>query len=600
MNVTSNSLDTAKDDIAINHQVFSDKVNGVENNFNSFNRQGLSSYKLHLDNLNSNADDIQLIQDTNDYGVIDDSRSNSTTGYFPFTFNYLSADANVNLSASTDILTGSFNVVPTDELTNYPLDEGKHYVQGYSINNNEIYDNPSLPATPSTTQLTLTSTSQPTIASVSTSPTLSGTRIVKGTLAADTFTYQAGYKLTVISGNGNVDFGSGKRDILDLSQISSTTVSFNRAYSTTGGVFYNPGNGTSLFDAITLSDGSQILFEGIETIKFANTTIDLSVIPNDPLFNQQWNLDIMDVSDAWRFTTGSNKVLIGIEDTGLGTDSSGNIHPDLRSTIFAGNNYLDKSSNFSHGTLTQGVIAAASNDGVGIAGINWNSDVENLNVVNSADYNLASATQALLNQANSKGQRLIVNLSLTGGDSPAFDQLVANNQDKALFVIASGNENNNSLDSPADLAQKYGNVIAVGASWGENDYYGNATTPGERISYPNWWGSNYGNGLTLTAPSEFISTSANYNAQSASFDFGYGGDYGSLFNGTSAAAPNVTGVASLVWGADPNLTAIQVKSILSATAYDLGAPGYDTVYGYGLVNADAAVRQAIAFARGAA
>ncbi len=566
MNVTSTSFDTAKADIAINHQV---------------------KYKLHL-----NADDVQLIQDINDYGLTDDSGSNSTTVDSSFTFNYL--------RASTDILTGSFNVLSTNKFPHYPLDQGNDYVQGDPINNNETYDNPSLPATPGSTQTTSTSNSQPTIASVSTSSTLSGTRILKGTLGADTFTYQPGYKLTVISGNGNVDFGSGKRDLLDLSQISSTTVSFNRAYSTTGGVFYNSGNGMGLYDSITLSDGSQILFQGIETIKFANTTVDLSVIPNDPLFNQQWNLHIMDVNDAWRFTTGSNKVLIGIEDTGLGTDSSGNIHPDLRSTIVAGNNYLDQSLNFSHGTLTQGVIAAASNDGVGIAGINWNSDVESINVVNSVNYNLATATQALLNQANSKGQHLVVNLSVTGGDSSAFDQLIANNQDKALFVIASGNEDKNSLDSPANLAQKYGNVIAVGASWGNSDYYGNPTTSGQRISYANWWGSNYGDGLTLMAPSEFVSTSANYNTQSASFDFGYGGDYGSLFNGTSAAAPNVTGVASLVWSADPNLTAVQVKSILSATAYDLGAPGYDTVYGYGLVNADAAVRQAIALARGPA
>jgi serine protease len=70
------------------------------------------------------------------------------------------------------------------------------------------------------------------------------------------------------------------------------------------------------------------------------------------------------------------------------------------------------------------------------------------------------------------------------------------------------------------------------------------------------------------------------------------------FNGTSAATPNVTGVASLVMSANPLLSAAQVKEILSQTAVDLGVRGYDTVTGSGFVNADAAVRRAMAIARG--
>ncbi|PSB14041.1 hypothetical protein C7B65_26795 [Phormidesmis priestleyi ULC007] len=61
----------------------------------------------------------------------------------------------------------------------------------------------------------------------------------------------------------------------------------------------------------------------------------------------------------------------------------------------------------------------------------------------------------------------------------------------------------------------------------------------------------------------------------------------------------MAGVASLVWSANPNLTATQVQTILSGTAYDLGARGYDPVYGSGFVNADAAVRRAIAIGAGA-
>ncbi len=149
------------------------------------------------------------------------------------------------------------------------------------------------------------------------------------------------------------------------------------------------------------------------------------------------------------------------------------------------------------------------------------------------------------------------------------------------------------LPVPADLAAKYGNVVAVGSSWGTQDWYGNAKTPGERVSYDNWWGSNYGKGLTVTAPSEFVTTSADRN-DSGKFDFGYN----EKFNGTSASTANVSGVASLVWSVNSNLSAGQVKAIISETAFDLGKKGYDEAYGNGFINADAAVRRALAIARG--
>lgn len=62
------------------------------------------------------------------------------------------------------------------------------------------------------------------------------------------------------------------------------------------------------------------------------------------------------------------------------------------------------------------------------------------------------------------------------------------------------------------------------------------------------------------------------------------------FDGTSMATPHVTGAAALLWWANPLLTDDQVEDILKSTATDLGAAGYDTIYGYGLVNVDAAVR----------
>ncbi|KAB8335475.1 S8 family serine peptidase [Scytonema tolypothrichoides VB-61278] len=538
------------------------------------------------------------ISDTNDYYKF----TLKTTSDFKLGLSGLSDDAQVQLLHGNGN-TSDHDVGITNESINRTLDPGTYYVRVNSYENSETFYNLSLSATPVSSSETIPTPSdggilttilngaQQLIASVITSvfPD-SNTQYFKGTLRADNFTYQSAYNRTIYSGNGNVDYGSGGRDLLDLSAFSSTQAPIKE------GVMYNPGNGTRLFDSITFSNGKEILFEGIEAIKFADKTINLSVTPNDPLFGQQWNLHMMGVQSAWRFTTGSNNVLIGIEDTGL-AGTTANLHPDFRALYTLPNNYLDEMSNFSaHGTEVQGVIAAASNNRVGMSGINWNSDVFHIDVMgrDAGDYDLVTATQALIDQAKSKNQRLVVNLSLTGGSSPQFEQLIANNLNTALFVVAAGNTNANSLESPADLAKKYANVVAVGASGGVKDWNNNPTTPGTRISYPGGWGSNKGDGLTLMAPSEYLTTNAIKSSNGFTFD------YDQRFNGTSAAVPNVTGVASLVWSLNSNLTATQIKTILSETAYDLGASGYDTEYGYGFVNADAAVRRAMALARGAA
>jgi len=431
---------------------------------------------------------------------------------------------------------------------------------------------------------------------------LSGTSILTGTLGADVFTVQDDVAQTIISGNGNVEFQYGQFDLLDLSDLSASSVILSYATDANGGTLYNPGNGARLFDAITLSNGSRILFEGIDRVRFSDQIIDLFESPNDPYFNDQWNLHMMGVHNAWRFTTGSTDVLVGVQDTGLGVNLSNEIHPDLGVTLFTdANNYADDygSSNTSHGTAVQGIIAAASNNGIGVAGINWQSSVLNIDVIPGAgfeanDQSLAQATQNMINVANNAGQKLVINMSLSsGGSSAALDALVANNPD-VLFVIAAGNGDIASLSYPAALAATYRNVIAVGASWGDTDAQGNSRNPGDRITYPGWWGSNYGTGLTIMGPSEVYTTQAFNSLGNVNFS------YVDNFNGTSAATPNVAGVASLIWSANLDLTATDIREIITQTAFDLGAPGYDTEYGYGFINADAAVRRSLAIARGAA
>jgi serine protease len=298
-------------------------------------------------------------------------------------------------------------------------------------------------------------------------------------------------------------------------------------------------------------------------------------------------------------------VLVGVQDSGLGVNSSRFNHPDLRTKWVYGNNYQDDfGRSTSHGTGVEGIIAARSNNGIGMSGINWNSETFHIDVLggDANDQSLEAATQNMITQATRNNQRLVINMSL--GVSESFNQnfharlanIIANNPN-TLFVIAAGNhghQGRSGLASPAVLAQRFNNVIAVGASWGRNDRDGFARTPGQRIQY-GWWGSQYGPGLTVMAPSEVVSTRATRNPfGQVQFDYYLTGD---RFSGTSAAAPKVAGVASLMWSANPRLSAGQIKGILAQTAYRSGSFNNRTLYGHGFVNADAAVRQAMAYNR---
>ena len=94
----------------------------------------------------------------------------------------------------------------------------------------------------------------------------------------------------------------------------------------------------------------------------------------------------------------------------------------------------------------------------------------------------------------------------------------------------------------------------------------------------------------MVAPTIVPSTNINGGYYSLS------GNNPSGFNGTSAAAPNASGVASLVWSANTNLVAFDIKSILTGTANRVweswGGSNSDNQYGAGLIDAEAAVRRA--------
>lgn len=425
---------------------------------------------------------------------------------------------------------------------------------------------------------------------------------VTGTLAADRFTIDRSERYWAFSGGGNVEYGKGKYDSLDLTEYSINAV-VNWSSAECRGEIFNPGNGDRVFDALTLSDGCHILFEGLDVVEFADAVLMLANDPDDPRFEAQWNLHILGVHNAWRFTRGSSRILIGIQDTGLGyCNSSRRFHTELllSKTVCISDNVRDdyerrvhggfRSEPDSHGTSVQAIIGSASNNGRGMSGINWKSETFHIDILdgNKGDLSLYAATQRMLQKAKTSEQRLIVNLSAEGFSPCAkFDKLIEQHQENVLFVFAAGNGGKGLLAHPAVLSSRYDNVIAVGASYGWSTDENQISALGDRYDY-----SNFGVGLDLMGPAG-VPTIKSTGCHSKSSVFGWR----SAFHGTSAATPHVSGIASLVWGINTQLSAVDVKKVLIETAFDVWKKGRDFQTGHGLVDADMAVRRSMAIAR---
>jgi serine protease len=403
-------------------------------------------------------------------------------------------------------------------------------------------------------------------------------------------------------GSGAVYLGRGGTDILNLGLDRSQVVGFNGSSLTTYNPLYSTYSqalfGGTSFDFISLSDGREIYLQGIEQLQFSDgTNFNLSVSTNDTYFGQQWNLHVSDVDSAWRFTRGSSNVLLSSLDTGiLGPAGSGRgVHDMTTGRLVTDPTDDDNYGGNGHGHMAISVMSSAANNGSGIAGINWNSSVYVNDVYGGV--NLRQSVIDSIAYARANNQRVVFQGGIqgegwlnSGGTQAELEALMSDNADIAFFAIAAGNGNVNVSDtttSPgysagvARLQGTHRNVMAVGAL----TYTGMETVNGlanatsvDRASY-----SNYGAGLTLMAATDSPSINA-FGVQQS-------------FGGTSCANPNMAGIASLVWSVNSYLSGDQLRQIMTDTAMDLGTTGRDDLFGYGLVNADAAVRRASAMNR---
>ena len=287
--------------------------------------------------------------------------------------------------------------------------------------------------------------------------------------------------------------------------------------------------------------------------------------PNDPYYGIfQWNLPQIRAPQAWDLVTGTASVGIAVVDTGVDY-----YHPDLASSrLWLGydfaNDDSDPMDDHGHGTHVAGIAAANTNNGIGVAGVCWGCDILAVKVLGADGSGsvswVASGIRYAADWGAAWGKRTVINLSLGGPDDVAVlrDAVAYARSKGALIVAAAGNDNTSAPFYPA----AYPGVIGVSAV-DDNDQKA--------------WFSNYGPYVDLAAPGVDILSTIPSN------DYGWA-------SGTSMAAPHVAGVAGLLWSIRPMFTADQVCEGLLRTAADLGPPGRDDFYGYGRVDAYAAVR----------
>ena len=320
--------------------------------------------------------------------------------------------------------------------------------------------------------------------------------------------------------------------------------------------------------------------------------------PNDPLFDasplpnsrrEQWDLTSdrgISVDRAWALSTGKGVVVADI-DVGVDPD-----HPDLAGRLTPGYDFFMNDTSFAsetknpHGTQVAGVIGAATDNGIGIAGIAPDARVMPIrtadNIIHQGNRLAAGIVWAVDHGAD------VISMSLGAESRSApLDRAVAYAHKKGVVLVAAiGNEIANHHNYPAT----YDEVIAVG---GINPDTADAAAQGQleqqtlvasdftvRAQY-----SDFGPHIDLAAPTQVYTTE-------------YGGNYTFNWSGTSAATPHVAGVAALVKAAAPETSAAEIRQLLIGNADDLsgeqngGKEGWDQLTGYGRVNAFEAVSDA--------
>ena len=289
-----------------------------------------------------------------------------------------------------------------------------------------------------------------------------------------------------------------------------------------------------------------------------DSTTSFAASGSDPLLDQQWGLTAIGAPSVWKITRGAG-ITVAVIDSGSGP------HPDLDANLDAGRTMFGSIDSVGaidvdvagHGSHVAGIIAAVADNAIGGSGVAPQSRILPIRVLDAQGSGDSKDVSKAVRFAVDSGVK-VINLSLGGStESTSLTAAIQYATDRNVLVVAAAG--NGAADSPPKWPGASDLAVAVTAI----DRNNSVTSFDQRGDY-----------IDLAAPgASILSTASN--------------DY-KIQSGTSMAAAFVTGAAALLFAAQPSITAAQVRDILQRTATDIGAPGRDTTFGYGLINLVAA------------
>ncbi|MEN3043938.1 MAG: S8 family peptidase [Candidatus Hydrothermales bacterium] len=323
-------------------------------------------------------------------------------------------------------------------------------------------------------------------------------------------------------------------------------------------------------------------------------------IPNDPFLSYQWHFPKIRLFEAWNIEQGGKEeILIGVLDTGCAYEDfpvpqyeRNEIHPsctmykrapDFNLANFVPgydfvHNDLHPNDDHGHGTFVSGTIIESTNNGIGVAGIAFNVTLMPIKVISSIGWGSTDWVTDGLYYAAEHGCK-VVNMSIASAQDPGpiFYEAIKYAHSKGVIMVAgAGNSGYGQPTFPA----AYKEVIGVGA-----------TNSADSLTFY----SNYGDTIDVVAPGGDL-VDRDYNGfpdlvvqqtigmRAIGFSkpkpdtFFYVG-----MGGTSMSTPHVTGVIALMLS--HGIPTKNIRKILRTYSKDLGSPGYDSIYGFGRIDA---------------